>query len=52
MELPPERATVANQSLALSCNAVVLARESSAEQVNAREYISDTCSFIWNTATF
>jgi hypothetical protein len=34
VELPPERATVANQSLALSCNAVVLARESSAEQVN------------------
>lgn len=32
--LPPERATVASQSLAVSCNAVVLAGESSTENID------------------
>jgi hypothetical protein len=34
VHFPPERATVSNQAAALSCNAVVLARESSANNVN------------------
>jgi hypothetical protein len=34
VHFPPERATVSNQAAALSCNAVILARESSANNVN------------------
>src|SRR5690554_4319931 len=40
MHLPPERATVSSQSRAVSCNRVVLAGESSSENIDCWRFVS------------